>query len=175
MWFIEKLNTPLAVVIVLVLTLVADGFLLYRYQQSMPDSGDVSAAQPDTGPATALTEGDSASLEQEEPTTTAGETTTEGTAFSPAATGVANVPRVVVRVVGAPAWIRVQEDGRTVLAQQAPVGFSREFEASRESREVRIETGNAGAIRVEANGQDLGPLGARDEAGVWTVRAGPAG
>jgi hypothetical protein len=171
-WFIEKLNTPLAVVIVLVLFLVADGFLLYRYQQSMPDSGDVSATQPDTGPATAPTEGDSASLEQEEPTTTAGETTTEGTAFSPAATGVANVPRVVVRVVGAPAWIRVQEDGRTVLAQQAPAGFSRGFQAS---REVRIETGNAGAIRVEANGQDLGPLGARGEVGVWTFRAGPAG
>jgi hypothetical protein len=170
--FIEKLNTLGAVVIVLALFLVINGFLLYRYQQSLPDAGDVSTTQPDTGLASAPTEGVSAPLEREEPTTTAGETTTEGTASSPPTTGEANEPWLVIRVVGAPAWLRVQEDGQAVLAQNAPAGFSRRFE---DSREVRIETGNAGAIWVEANGQDLGPLGASGEVGAWTFRARPEG
>ena len=172
MWFVEKLNTTGAVVIVLALFLVVDGFLLYRYQQSLPDAGDVSTTQPDTGLATAPTEGVSAPLEQEEPTTTAGESTTEGTASSPATTGEENDVRVVVRVAGAPAWLRVQEDGRTVLDRQAPAGFSGSFEAS---REVRIRTGNAGATRVEVNGRDVGTLGSSGQVGTWTFKARPEG
>ena len=45
--FIEKLNTPVAVVVVLVIFLTLDGFLFYRYQQhqqrSLPSGEDVAA------------------------------------------------------------------------------------------------------------------------------------
>ena len=63
---------------------------------------------------------------------------------------------VGVEVEGGPAWIRVRSDSETVFEQVAPPGFSRTFEAS---RVVGIRTGDAGAVRVEVNGQDVGPLG----------------
>lgn len=43
MRFVEKLNTPMAVVMVLVLFLAFDGFLFYRYQQSLQSSASVNA------------------------------------------------------------------------------------------------------------------------------------
>ena len=169
MQLIEKLSSFKAVVVVLMLVLVADGFLLYRYQQSLPDTGAVGATQPDTGPASPTTEETSNLLEREEPTM-ATETTTEGTTDSPAKTGGANGPQVDVRVVGTPAWLRVQQDGRTVLEQRTPPGFSRRFEAD---QEIKIRTGNAGATYVGANGRDVVPLGASGEVGTWTFRVGP--
>ncbi len=42
MKFIEKLNTPVAVVVVLAIFLALDGFLLYRYQQSLPSGKQVA-------------------------------------------------------------------------------------------------------------------------------------
>ena len=63
---------------------------------------------------------------------------------------------VGVEVEGGPAWIRVRSDSETVFEQVAPPGFSRTFEAS---RVVGIRAGDAGAVRVEVNGQDVGPLG----------------
>jgi hypothetical protein len=78
--------------------------------------------------------------------------------------GEANDLRVDVDVVDAPAWLSVQEDGETVLNEVAPPGFLRSFEAD---REVRIQTDDAGAIRVEANGQEIGALGDSGQAGIW--------
>jgi len=63
---------------------------------------------------------------------------------------------VGVEVEGGPAWIRVRSDSETVFEEVAPPGFSRTFEAS---RVVGIRAGDAGAVRVEVNGQDVGPLG----------------
>ena len=63
---------------------------------------------------------------------------------------------VGVEVEGGPAWIRVRADSETVFEEVAPAGFSRTFEAS---RGVGIRVGDAGAVHVEVNGQDLGPLG----------------
>jgi hypothetical protein len=167
MWFFEKLNTPKALVISLALFLVADGLIfLFFARQPLLDAGNVSTTQPDTRPATAPTEEVSAPLEQEEEPTTDGESpTAEGTASSPETTGEPNELRVDVRVVGAPAWLSVQEDGRTVLAQEAPAGSSRRFEAY---QEVSIQTGNAGATHVEVNGRDVGSLGASGQAGTWS-------
>ena len=123
MQFFEKLNSPIAVVVVVVLFLAVDGFLLYRY--------------PPTS--------------------------------SPEATEEANGVRVDVRVIEAPTWLRVQEDGQTVLAQETSVGFSRRFEAD---REVSIRTEDAGATWVEANGPDAGTLGDDGEVGTWTFGDG---
>ncbi len=64
---------------------------------------------------------------------------------------------VGVGVEGTPAcWIRVRSDSETVFEEVAPPGFSRTFEAG---RVVGIRTGDAGAVSVEVNGQDVGPLG----------------
>jgi cytoskeleton protein RodZ len=63
---------------------------------------------------------------------------------------------VGVEVEGGPAWIRVRADSETVFEAVAPAGFSRTFEAS---RVVGIRAGDAGAVHVEVNGQDVGPLG----------------
>jgi hypothetical protein len=142
MWFFEKLNTPIAVVVVSVLVLVVDGFFLYRYQGPIGEAGNMSANQPNTGPAS-----------------------------SPETTGEANGLRVDVRVVGTPTWLRVQEDGQTVMdqANYSP-GFSRRFEAN---REVRIRTEDAGATWVEADGRAAGPLGGDGEEGTYTFMVGP--
>ena len=67
---------------------------------------------------------------------------------------------VVVSVEGDPSWLSVLADGRLAYEQIAQPGFSRNFQAQ---REVSIKTGNAGAVGVEVNGQDLGRLGESGE------------
>lgn len=64
--------------------------------------------------------------------------------------------RVGLKVEGSPAWLRVRSDSETVFERVAEPGYSRTFEAR---RVVGIEAGNAGAVSVEVNGQDVGPLG----------------
>ena len=64
--------------------------------------------------------------------------------------------RVGVSVEGSPAWIRVRSDSEMVFEEVAQPGYSQTFEAR---RVVGIEAGNAGAVSVEVNGQDVGPLG----------------
>jgi len=63
---------------------------------------------------------------------------------------------VGVEVGGSPAWIRIRSDRETVFEEVAPPGFSRTFEAR---RVVGIRAGDAGAVSVEVNGQDVGTLG----------------
>ncbi|HKH11950.1 MAG TPA: helix-turn-helix domain-containing protein [Rubrobacter sp.] len=63
---------------------------------------------------------------------------------------------VGVEVKGVPAWIRVRSDSETVFEEVAQPGFSRTFEAR---RAVGIRAGDAGAVSVEVNGQDVGTLG----------------
>ncbi len=67
---------------------------------------------------------------------------------------------VEVRVEGAPSWLSILTDGTLAYEQIAQPGFSRTFEAR---REISIRTGNAGAVGVEVNGQDLGRLGESGE------------
>jgi cytoskeleton protein RodZ len=67
---------------------------------------------------------------------------------------------VVVSVEGDPSWLSVVADGRLVYEQIAEPGFTQTFEAE---RAVSIKTGNAGAVAVEVNGQDLGRLGESGE------------
>jgi cytoskeleton protein RodZ len=64
--------------------------------------------------------------------------------------------RVVVSVEGDPSWLSVLVDGELAYEQIAEPGFSRTFEGQ---RGISIKTGNAGAVGVEVNGQDLGRLG----------------
>jgi hypothetical protein len=56
--------------------------------------------------------------------------------------------------------LSVLADGTLAYEQIAQPGFSQTFEAQ---REISIRTGNAGAVGVEVNGQDLGKLGESGE------------
>ena len=67
---------------------------------------------------------------------------------------------VEVRVEGSPSWLSILADGTLAYEQIAQPGFSQTFEAQ---REISIRTGNAGAVGVEVNGQDLGKLGESGE------------
>jgi cytoskeleton protein RodZ len=67
---------------------------------------------------------------------------------------------VVVSVEGSPSWLSILADGNLRYEQIAQPGFSQTFEAQ---REISIRTGNAGAVGVEVNGQDLGKLGESGE------------
>lgn len=77
---------------------------------------------------------------------------------------------VLVSVEEAESWLRITSDGVVVYEQVAQPGFSQKFEAD---REVSLETGNAGAVTVEVNGQDVGPLGADGEVLTkdWTLKS----
>ena len=76
---------------------------------------------------------------------------------------------VLVSVEGAPSWMSIQSDGSVVYEGIAEPGFSQTFEAS---QEVTLTTGNAGAVRVEVNGQSVGVLGGDGEVLTrsWTLK-----
>lgn len=63
---------------------------------------------------------------------------------------------VTVSVEGAESWVSISSDGSVAYSQIAQPGFSQTFEA-RDS--IVLSTGNAGAVNVEVNGQDVGALG----------------
>jgi cytoskeletal protein RodZ len=67
---------------------------------------------------------------------------------------------VQVSVEGDPSWLSVLADGQLSYEQIAEPGFSQTFRAQ---REISIKTGNAGAVGVVVNGQDLGRLGESGE------------
>jgi hypothetical protein len=151
MRFLERLNTPIAVAIVLVLFLVVDGLLLYRHQIKLGEPLATNAPP-------AATESEATEAPSSVSSTTRGPTTTEQATTSSAEEG--GVLRVGVSVVDVPSWLEVQVDGQTALAQVSEPGFSQEFEAD---REVSIEAGHAGAVQVEVDGRDQGRLGTGDE------------
>lgn len=63
---------------------------------------------------------------------------------------------VLVSVKDRPSWILILTDGNTAYEQIAQPGFSKTFEAD---RQLYIKSGDAGAVRVQINGQDVGALG----------------
>jgi cytoskeleton protein RodZ len=77
--------------------------------------------------------------------------------------------RVEVSVEGSPSWLSILSDGNLAYEQIAQPGFSQTFEAQ---REISIKTGNAGAVGVKVNGQDLGKLGESGEVLTknWTLK-----
>jgi cytoskeleton protein RodZ len=64
--------------------------------------------------------------------------------------------QVAIDVKERPSWILIRADGTTAYEQIAQPGFSQTFEAE---RELYIKSGDAGAVKVEINGQDVGELG----------------
>ena len=67
---------------------------------------------------------------------------------------------VLVDVKERPSWILVRADDTVVYEQIAQPGFSQDFEAE---RQLYIKCGDAGAVAVQINGQDVGALGPTGE------------
>ncbi len=69
-----------------------------------------------------------------------------------------------------PSWMRVTVDGAVVFEQVADAGETLRFQGD---QEVLVRFGNAGGVRVQFNGQDLGAPGGRGD--VVTVQFTPDG
>jgi cytoskeleton protein RodZ len=67
-------------------------------------------------------------------------------------------------------WTQVTIDGTVVFEQTVPAGETHPFEGE---REVTVRYGNAGGVRVQLNGEDLGAPGSRGQ--VVTVTYTPEG
>ena len=63
---------------------------------------------------------------------------------------------VAIDVRDRPSWILIRADGTVAYEQIAQPGFAQTFEAE---RQLYIKSGDAGAVMVEINGQDVGALG----------------
>ena len=140
---IEKLTISWVVVLgVLVVVVAVNALLFYRYQQRMEASATDTATLP--------------SMEGKH------------TAVQTPPAEEKEVP-VVVEVVDAPAGLSIYEDGQLVVDEVSEPGFSQEFEPE---EALTISTDNAGAVRTEVGGWDLGPLGAGGEAVTRDFTAG---
>jgi cytoskeletal protein RodZ len=208
--FFGKLNSPVALIVVVVLFVALNGFLFYGYQlDSLPSIVGIQSAT-ETDPASdessadtsseeeAASETEEAPASEESPADTSSEQEAaseaeeapapeesaateeeansgeaagaeEGTAPSEEAAEAEGALRTVVSVVDAPTSLSIQVDGESVLEGVSEPGFSRQFEAD---RETIISTDNAGAVLVEVNGYGLGALGASGEPATRTFTAG---
>ena len=173
MRILRNLNSPVGVLVVLVLFVIVNGFLLYRYQQSLQTTnGDVgttlfegTTSSPQGSPTAAKT-----TTALERGSTVAEKTTAKDATTSSQATKQASEVRVAVSVTGT-TGLSVFED-RQLTFDQAVVepGFSREFDAE---EEITISAFDAGAVQVVVNGRDLGPLGESGERVTRTFTAEP--
>jgi cytoskeletal protein RodZ len=92
----------------------------------------------------------------------------------PETTSEADPPETLmieIRVEKRPSWLEIRADGSTSFSQIAEPGFSETFEAK---RELSVTTGDAGAVSVMVNGQDVGVLGESGQVLTrdWTLKTG---
>jgi cytoskeletal protein RodZ len=159
--FLERLNSPVVLVVAVAVFLVLDGFLLYRYQQSLHSTGESASDAPaeeasfsPKGEPTEAKETTSSPSRAEEPTT-AEETT------SPSSSEEEVGARVLVEVAGSSGvGLTILEDGLPAYDQVASSGFSEEFEAE---EAVTVSAADAGSVRVGVDGDDPEVLGASGE------------
>jgi len=78
--------------------------------------------------------------------------------------------RATVRVVDNPSYLSIRTDGTSVYAQYTQPGFAQTYEAS---ETIGVTAGNAGAVRVEVDGQDMGALGNYGEIATRTFDSRP--
>jgi Domain of unknown function (DUF4115) len=168
----DKLNSPVIVAVVLLLILVGNGLLLYRYNTSLAESSGSGSS-----PGLTQTEANRAALStpSTEPTqlvgtegttkdatlTTTAEATTSSSLESPKAHSV------TLSVEDTPTWLLIRANGQTLLAQEVWPGFSRTFDTT---GGLDVQAGDAGAVSEEVDGKDLGRLGRSGEGGNWTFR-----
>ena len=154
---LERLNSPVVLVVAVAVFLILDGFLLYRYQQSLRAPEESASNAPiqetTTSPKAETTPTEETTSSPKVEPTPAKETTSSLEEED----GV----RVVVEVAGAGGvGLSILEDGQLVYDQVAGSGFSEEFEAE---EAVTVTTADAGPVRVGVNGEDPEALGASGE------------
>ena len=66
----------------------------------------------------------------------------------------------VVLALEADSWMRVTQDGAVILEEVVDAGETRQYVAD---SEVIVRLGNAGGVRVQYNGEDIGPAGGSGE------------
>ena len=143
MSFLEKLNRPAAVAVVLVAFLILDGLLFYRYQHSLRSAqNDATVTVP--------------ANEVDEETTTTASIAEEATTTSSPPEEQNEGLQVVVAVVNTPVGLSIQSDGQLVHEQVNSPGYSEEFEAE---QAIDITAADGGAVLVGVDGEDLEPLG----------------
>jgi cytoskeletal protein RodZ len=158
--FLERLNSPVVLVVAVAVFLVLDGFLLYRYQQSLQSTGRSASDAPV----------EEASFSPKGEPTQAKETTSSSRAEEPTAAEETTSPssseeevgvRVLVEVAGSSGvGLTILEDGLLVYDQVTSSGFSEEFEAE---EAITVTAADAGSVRVGVDGDDPEVLGASGE------------
>ncbi len=158
MRFLERLNSPVVLVVAVAVFLVLDGFLLYRYQQSLQSTGE-SASDAPVEEASFSPKGEPTQAKETTSSSRAEEPTAaeETTSSSEEDVGV----RVIVEVAGSSGvGLTILEDGLLVYDQVTSSGFSEEFEAE---EAVTVTAADAGSVRVGVDGDDSEVLGASGE------------
>jgi cytoskeletal protein RodZ len=156
--FLERLNSPVVLVVAVAVFLVLDGFLLYRYQQSLQSTGR-SASDAPVEEASFSPKGEPTEAQGTTSSSRAAETTAtkETTSSSEEEVGV----RVLVEVAGSSGvGLTILEDGLLVYDQVTSSGFSEEFEAE---EAITVTAADAGSVRVGVDGDDPEVLGASGE------------
>jgi hypothetical protein len=154
------LNTWKSCVCAIALFLILYSFLLYHRFDLLLQHDSSNTTQTE----------EAAAFSEEEPAITKGEEPPSSEAINAYSAEATTDLRAVIRVVEAPTWLVVQEDGEITFEQETQPGFLREFWAN---QEVGISSGNGGATWVEVNDYDLGPLGASGEFATRTFTVRP--
>lgn len=157
----ERRRFPVAAVLtVLIAVLILAGVLGFLYWLGARQTGDAPPgdAPPEGAPAGEPERASRETPEEppEEPAADGPDQDEPGEDPAESAAGL----EVVVRVEGRPSWLRVQADGVVVYEAVAEPGFAQVF-SGRDA--VGVRSGDAGAVGVEVNGQDYGPLGGDGE------------
>jgi len=161
--FLDKLNSPAVVAVVLVVFLILDGFLFYRYQQTLRSTGNDASNAQVSEIANETTSQMTASAEDTSQSTTSAEDTSQRT--TSAEEQNENEVQVAVSVVNTPVGLSIQEDGQLVHDQVNNPGFYEEFDAE---QTITIVAADGGAVQVGVDGENLEPLGTSGEGVVRT-------
>jgi hypothetical protein len=162
---LERLNSPVVLVVAVAVFLILDGFLLYRYQQSLRSPEESASNAPieetTTSPKAETTPTEETTSSPKVEPTPAKETTSSLEEEEEEEEEEEDGVRVVVEVAGAGGvGLSILEDGQLVYDQVAGSGFSEEFEAE---EVISVSAADAGAVQVEVDGGDPEALGASGE------------
>ena len=158
-------------VAVLVLALVIGGLYFIgrgsqAFSETNPPESAQSAPRGDGGQGEA-SPSDLPDSESDQEAESVSEITPETKSEGPASETL----RAEVRVEERSSWLEIRADGETSFTQLAEPGFSETFEAK---RKLSVTTGDAGAVSVTVNGQDVGVLGESGQVLTrdWTLKTG---
>ena len=150
----------MVLVVAVAVFLVLDGFLLYRYQQSLQSTGR-SASDAPVEEASFSPKGEPTQAKETTSSSRAEEPTAAEETTSPSSSEEEVGARVLVEVAGSSGvGLTILEDGLLVYDQVTSSGFSEEFEAE---EAVTVTAADAGPVRVGVDGDDPEVLGASGE------------